>query len=50
MSCITAKDCGVPTILQLYLQEIKDDSLLTAAEECSLAEAIARGDGERAPG
>ena len=46
MSCITAKDCGVPTILQLYLQEIKDDSLLTAAEECSLAEAIARGDGE----
>ena len=30
--------------LQVYLKEIKDESLLTAAEECSLAEAIARGD------
>ncbi len=46
MSCIQAKDCGVPTILQLYLQEIKDDALLTATEECALAEAIARGDGQ----
>jgi RNA polymerase primary sigma factor len=46
MSCIPAKDCGVPTILQLYLQEIKDDALLTATEECALAEAIARGDSE----
>jgi RNA polymerase primary sigma factor len=46
MSCIRAKDCGVPTILQLYLQEIKDDALLTATEECALAEAIARGDRE----
>ena len=30
--------------LQVYLKEIRDESLLTAAEECSLAEAIARGD------
>ena len=35
MSCTQAKDCGVPTILQLYLQEIKDDALLTATEECA---------------
>jgi RNA polymerase primary sigma factor len=44
MSCTRAKDCGVPTTLQLYLREIKDDSLLTAAEECALADAIAQGD------
>jgi RNA polymerase primary sigma factor len=44
MSCIRAKDCGAPTSLQLYLREIKDDALLTAGEECTLAEAIARGD------
>jgi RNA polymerase primary sigma factor len=30
--------------LQIYLREIKDGSLLTAAEECALAEAIALGD------
>jgi RNA polymerase primary sigma factor len=30
--------------LQVYLREIKHESLLTAAEECALAEAIARGD------
>src|SRR5271169_3218364 len=46
MSCIQAKECGVPTSLQLYLMEIKDDALLTAAEECELADAIARGDRE----
>src|SRR5262249_56765387 len=46
MSCTHAKDCSVPTSLQLYLREIKDDALLTAEEECSLAEAIARGDKE----
>ena len=28
----------------MYLKEIRDESLLTAAEECTLAEAIARGD------
>jgi RNA polymerase primary sigma factor len=46
MNCIPAKDCDVPTLLQLYLREITDDSLLTASEECSLAAAIARGDSE----
>jgi RNA polymerase primary sigma factor len=30
--------------LQIYLREIKDGSLLTAAEECALAEAISHGD------
>ncbi len=30
--------------LQVYLKEIKHESLLTASEECTLAEAIARGD------
>ena len=44
MSCFHAKDCGAPDSLNLYLREIKDDALLTAAEERSLAEAIARGD------
>jgi RNA polymerase primary sigma factor len=46
MSCIRAKECGVPTGLQVYLMEIKDDVLLTATEECELADAIARGDSE----
>jgi RNA polymerase primary sigma factor len=39
-----AKDCGNTTGLQFYLQDIKDDSLLTAEEERELAAAIARGD------
>jgi RNA polymerase primary sigma factor len=39
-----AKDCGNTTGLQIYLQDIKDDSLLTADEERELAAAIARGD------
>jgi RNA polymerase primary sigma factor len=46
MSGTGAKDCGVSNSLQQYLREIKDDALLTAAEECTLAEAIARGDRE----
>jgi RNA polymerase primary sigma factor len=41
---IQAKECGVSTGLQIYLQDIKDDALLTAAEERELAAAIARGD------
>jgi RNA polymerase primary sigma factor len=44
MSGTRARDCGVATSLQTYLQEIKDDALLTAAEERELAVAIARGD------
>ena len=39
-----AKDWGVPTSLQLYFRAIKDEALLTAAEERELAGAIARGD------
>lgn len=39
-----AKECSVANGLQIYLQEIKDDALLTAAEERELADAIARGD------
>jgi RNA polymerase primary sigma factor len=41
---IQARDYGVATSLQIYLQDIKDDALLTAAEERELAAAIARGD------
>src|SRR3954451_24945123 len=44
MSCFQAKDCDVPNTLNLYLREIKDGPLLSAAEERELAEAIARGD------
>lgn len=39
-----AKDCGDSTTLNAYLREIRDDSLLSAVEERSLAEAIAVGD------
>jgi RNA polymerase primary sigma factor len=46
MSGTRARDCGVATTLQIYLQDIKDDALLTAAEERELAAAIARGDGD----
>jgi RNA polymerase primary sigma factor len=46
MSDTRTKDNDVPNSLQLYLREIKDESLLTAAEECALAEAITRGDGD----
>lgn len=41
-----AKDCGSSNPLNLYLSQISDDRLLSAAEECELAEAIARGDNE----
>jgi RNA polymerase primary sigma factor len=44
MSDTRMKTSDMPNSLQSYLREIKDESLLTAAEECSLAEAIARGD------
>ena len=39
MNNSSAADC-----LQLYLKEIKEEALLSAAEECALAEAIATGD------
>jgi RNA polymerase primary sigma factor len=38
------KIAGEPNSLQVYLREIKDESLLTAAEERVLADGIARGD------
>ena len=44
MTCAQAKDCGDPTSMNAYLREIREDSLLSAVEECSLAEAIAAGD------
>ena len=44
MACFKAKDCGDSSILNTYLKEIRDDVLLTAGEECSLAAAIASGD------
>jgi len=37
---------GHATTIQIYLREIKEGSLLSAAEECALAEAIARGIGQ----
>jgi RNA polymerase primary sigma factor len=39
-----AKDGNSSSPLSVYLRQIKDDPLLSAAEERSLAEAIARGD------
>jgi RNA polymerase primary sigma factor len=44
MSCVQAKECGSANGLNIYLREIKNDSLLSATEEHSLAEAIAAGD------
>lgn len=44
MTCPQAKDCGDSGALNTYLREIRDDPLLTAAEERTLAEEIARGD------
>jgi len=46
MTHARGKNAGMPNSLQVYLREIKDESLLTAAEECELATAIARGDGD----
>jgi RNA polymerase primary sigma factor len=44
MTCSQAKDCGNTSSLNTYLREIRDDPLLSASEERSLAEAIASGD------
>ena len=46
MTCSQAKDCGNTSSLNTYLREIRDDPLLSASEERSLAEAIALGDGD----
>lgn len=44
MNHARGKNAGMLNSLQGYLREIKDESLLSAAEECALADAIARGD------
>jgi RNA polymerase primary sigma factor len=44
MSCTATKHGSVSDSLSLYLREIKDESLLSAEEECTLAEAISHGD------
>jgi RNA polymerase primary sigma factor len=44
MSRTLVKNGAVSNSLQVYLREIKDESLLSGAEECALADAIARGD------
>jgi len=44
MSCTGIKNGQVSNSLELYLSEIRSESLLTAAEERSLATAIAGGD------
>jgi RNA polymerase primary sigma factor len=46
MSSARMNDNRTAHLLQVYLKEIRDESLLTAAEECALAEAIARGDND----
>jgi RNA polymerase primary sigma factor len=44
MYCTSARECGVPQQLQGYYRDISQVSLLSAAEEKELAEAISRGD------
>jgi RNA polymerase primary sigma factor len=44
MSCTRTRTCTASDSLHVYLREIKDESLLSAEEECTLAEAIALGD------
>ena len=44
MTCLQAKERGISAPLDTYLREIRGDALLSAADERSLAEAIARGD------
>jgi RNA polymerase primary sigma factor len=44
MNCIRVKNPSAANSLQVYLKEIREESLLTAVEECELADAIASGD------
>src|SRR5262249_30793356 len=46
MSCSRAMHREVSNSLQVYLREIKDESLLSAQDECKLADAIARGESD----
>ena len=50
MSCIPVKFRGGPTILHLYLREIKDDALLTATEEVRWPRRSPGGTARRGPG
>ena len=50
MTCLQAKDRDASNALNLYLREIREGRLLSAAEEHALAEAIARGIATRGPG
>lgn len=44
MNCNRVKKIGAANSLQVYLKEIREESLLSAVEECELADAIATGD------
>jgi RNA polymerase primary sigma factor len=44
MNCNRVKNTSAANSLQVYLKEIREESLLSAVEECELADAIARGD------
>jgi RNA polymerase primary sigma factor len=44
MNCNRVKNASAANSLQVYLKEIREESLLSAVEECELADAIARGD------
>src|SRR5690242_9617919 len=44
MRCTGANNAGRASCHQIYFREIQDGPLLTAAEECALAEAIRQGD------
>jgi RNA polymerase primary sigma factor len=46
MTCLQAKSYTAPNTLSIYLREIRDETLLSASEECALAEAIRRGDSD----
>jgi RNA polymerase primary sigma factor len=46
MNCNRVKNASAANSLQVYLKEIREESLLSAAEECELADAIARGDND----
>jgi RNA polymerase primary sigma factor len=43
------RKAGSGNSIRPYFHDIKDESLLTASEECALAEAIAQGDSEARP-
>ena len=48
MNSNSVKNTSAANSLQVYLKEIREESLLSAAEECELADAIASGDKDAA--